>query len=147
MRHLTAMRSGGGRLVVVDPRLTQTAKMADLHLQVTPGTDLALALGLLHIAIAEGYADADYLAARTTGFEDVRTSVSAWWPERVERVTGVPVARMREAVRILGEAERAMVLTGRGPSSTPRAPTRSPRSSTWRSPSGCPAVRAPATAA
>ncbi|MBD3145445.1 molybdopterin oxidoreductase family protein [Microbispora bryophytorum] len=114
VRHLTAMRSGGGRLVVVDPRLTQTAKMADLHLQVTPGTDLALALGLLHIAIAEGYADADYLAARTTGFEDVRTSVSAWWPERVERVTGVPVARMREAVRILGEAERAMVLTGRG---------------------------------
>ncbi|MGI5156891.1 molybdopterin oxidoreductase family protein [Microbispora sp. CA-102843] len=114
VRHLTAMRSGGGRLVVVDPRLTQTAKMADLHLQVTPGTDLALALGLLHIAIAEGYADLDYLAARTSGFEEVRTSVSAWWPERVERVTGVPVAHMREAVRILGEAERAMVLTGRG---------------------------------
>ncbi|MGW5264162.1 molybdopterin oxidoreductase family protein [Microbispora sp. NPDC004025] len=114
VRHLTAMRSGGGRLVVVDPRLTQTAKMADLHLQVTPGTDLALALGLLHIAIADGYADLDYLAARTTGFEAVRTSVSAWWPERVERVTGVPVARMREAVRILGEAGRAMVLTGRG---------------------------------
>ncbi|WP_328855878.1 molybdopterin oxidoreductase family protein [Microbispora hainanensis] len=114
VRHLSAMRSGGGRLVVVDPRVTQTAKMADLHLQVTPGTDLALALGLLHIAIADGYADLDYLAARTTGFEEVRTSVSAWWPERVERVTGVPVARMREAVRILGEAERAMVLTGRG---------------------------------
>ncbi|XVQ90316.1 molybdopterin oxidoreductase family protein [Microbispora siamensis] len=114
VRHLTAMRSWGGRLVVVDPRLTQTAKMADLHLQVTPGTDLALALGLLHIAIADGYADLDYLAARTTGFEAVRTSVSAWWPERVERVTGVPVAHMREAVRILGEAERAMVLTGRG---------------------------------
>ncbi|MEU6427929.1 molybdopterin oxidoreductase family protein [Microbispora sp. NPDC046973] len=114
VRHLSAMRSAGGRLVVVDPRLTQTAKMADLHLQVTPGTDLALALGLLHIAIADGYADLDYLAARTTGFEEVRTSVSAWWPERVERVTGVPVAQMREAVRILGEAERAMVLTGRG---------------------------------
>ncbi|MFF4127314.1 molybdopterin oxidoreductase family protein [Microbispora rosea] len=114
VRHLSAMRSGGGRLVVVDPRVTQTAKTADLHLQVTPGTDLALALGLLHIAIADGYADLDYLAARTTGFEEVRTSVSAWWPERVERVTGVPVAQMREAVRILGEAERAMVLTGRG---------------------------------
>ncbi|MEV5743992.1 molybdopterin oxidoreductase family protein [Microbispora rosea] len=114
VRHLSAMRSGGGRLVVVDPRVTQTAKSADLHLQVTPGTDLALALGLLHIAIADGYADLDYMAARTTGFEEVRTSVSAWWPERVERVTGVPVAQMREAVRILGEAERAMVLTGRG---------------------------------
>ncbi|GIH57782.1 molybdopterin oxidoreductase [Microbispora rosea subsp. aerata] len=114
VRHLTAMRSRGGKLVVADPRVTQTAKMADLHLQLTPGTDLALALGLLHIAIADGYADLDYLAARTTGFEEVRTSVSVWWPERVERVTGVPVAHMREAVRILGEAERAMVLTGRG---------------------------------
>lgn len=114
VRHLTAMRGRGGRLVVIDPRVTQTAKLADLHLQATPGTDLALALGLLHIAVAEGYADLGYLAARTTGFEAVRTSVSAWWPERVERVTGVPVAQMREAVRILGTAGRAMILTGRG---------------------------------
>ncbi|ETK38036.1 molybdopterin oxidoreductase [Microbispora sp. ATCC PTA-5024] len=114
VRHLSAMRARGGRLVVTDPRLTPTARLADLHLQVTPGTDLALALGLLHIAIAEGHADLGYLAARTTGFEQVRTSVSAWWPERVERITGVPVARMREAVRILGEAPRAIVLTGRG---------------------------------
>ncbi|GAA0374173.1 molybdopterin oxidoreductase family protein [Microbispora corallina] len=114
VRHLSAMRARGGRLVVADPRLTPTARLADLHLQVTPGTDLALALGLLHIAIAEGHADLGYLAARTTGFEQVRTSVSAWWPERVERITGVPVAQMREAVRILGEAPRAMVLTGRG---------------------------------
>ncbi|KAA9377531.1 molybdopterin oxidoreductase family protein [Microbispora cellulosiformans] len=114
VRHLTAMRSRGGRLVMIDPRLTQTARLADLHLQATPGTDLALALGLLHIAVAEGYADLGYLTARTTGFEAVRDSVSAWWPERVERLTGVPVAQMREAVRILGEAGRAMILTGRG---------------------------------
>ncbi|MBP2703646.1 molybdopterin oxidoreductase family protein [Microbispora sp. RL4-1S] len=114
VRHLSEMRAGGGRLIVVDPRLTQTARRADLHLQVTPGTDLALALGLLHIAVADGHADLGYLESRTTGFEAVRTSVSAWWPERVERVTGVPVALMREAVRILGEASRAMVLTGRG---------------------------------
>ncbi|MEW9529637.1 molybdopterin oxidoreductase family protein [Microbispora sp. NPDC049125] len=114
VRHLTAMRGRGGKLVVIDPRLTQTARLADLHLQVTPGTDLALALGLLHLAIADGYADLGYLAERTSGFEAVRTSVSAWWPERVERVTGVPIALMREAVRILGTADRAMILTGRG---------------------------------
>ncbi|MFC7388395.1 molybdopterin oxidoreductase family protein [Sphaerisporangium rhizosphaerae] len=101
-------------LIVVDPRQTRTAKQAALHLKVTPGTDLALALGLLHIAITEGYADQDYIAARTTGFDAVRESVAAWWPERVERITGVPVASMRQAVHLLGTARKAMILTGRG---------------------------------
>ncbi|GAA3101739.1 molybdopterin oxidoreductase family protein [Streptosporangium carneum] len=114
VRHLAAMRDRGGRLVVVDPRATATAGQADLHLQPTPGTDLALALGLLHIVIAEGHVDEDYVTRRTSGFDAVRTSVAAWWPERVERITGVPVARMRLAVEMLGGAARAAILTGRG---------------------------------
>ncbi|MEU8318088.1 molybdopterin oxidoreductase family protein [Nonomuraea sp. NPDC048881] len=109
VRHLS-----GPRLIVVDPRRTPTARLAWLHLQPTPGTDLALALGLLHLAIADDLVDADYVAARTTGFDDVRTSLAAWWPERVERVTGVPVHRMRQAVRALAAAGNAYVLTGRG---------------------------------
>ncbi|MDH2430153.1 molybdopterin oxidoreductase family protein [Sphaerisporangium sp. TRM90804] len=108
MRHLPA------GLIVADPRETRTAARARLHLRVTPGTDLALALGLLHIAITEGYADPAYIEARTTGFQEVRASVASWWPERAERVTGVPVAQMREAVRLLGTAGRAMIITGRG---------------------------------
>ncbi|MBB2913782.1 assimilatory nitrate reductase catalytic subunit [Streptosporangium becharense] len=114
VRHLATMRERGGRLVVIDPRVTATARQADLHLQPTPGTDLALALALLHIVIAEGHVDEDYVAARTNGFDAVRTSVAAWWPERVERVTGVPVALMRAAVEILAGADRAAILTGRG---------------------------------
>ncbi|MGC5012174.1 molybdopterin oxidoreductase family protein [Streptosporangium sp. DT93] len=114
VRHLAAMREAGGRLIVIDPRVTATARQADLHLQPTPGTDLALALGLLHIVVAQGDVDEDYVAARTSGFEAVRTSVAAWWPERVERITGVPVARMRAAVDILAAAGRAAILTGRG---------------------------------
>ncbi|MFI6453606.1 molybdopterin oxidoreductase family protein [Streptosporangium amethystogenes] len=114
VRHLTAMRAAGGRLIVIDPRATATARQADLHLQPTPGTDLALALGLLHIVVAEDEVDEDYVAARTSGFDAVRTSVAAWWPERVERITGVPVARMRAAVTILVGASRAAILTGRG---------------------------------
>jgi assimilatory nitrate reductase catalytic subunit len=109
VRHLT-----GPRLIVIDPRRTATAKLAWLHLQPTPGTDLALALGLLHLLIADGLVDEEYVAARTTGFDQVRTSLTSWWPERVERITGVPVARMREAVRALAYAERAAILTGRG---------------------------------
>ncbi|TDC82125.1 molybdopterin-dependent oxidoreductase [Actinomadura sp. 7K507] len=114
MRHLTEMRDGGGALIVVDPRRTATVRQADLHLQPVPGTDIALANGLLHLLIAEGLADEDYIAARTTGFGAVRTVVNAYWPDRVERITGVPVPRMREAVRLLARAGRAHVLTARG---------------------------------
>nr|WP_276206315.1 molybdopterin-dependent oxidoreductase [Thermoactinospora rubra] len=102
------------RLIVIDPRRTATARLAWLHLQPAPGTDLALALGLLHLVIAEGLLDKGYIAERTTGFEAVRTSLASWWPERVERVTGVPVARMRQAVHALAGAAKAVVLTGRG---------------------------------
>ncbi|MEO3868927.1 molybdopterin-dependent oxidoreductase [Nonomuraea sp. B12E4] len=109
VRHLD-----GPRLIVIDPRRTQTARLAWLHLQPTPGTDLALALGLLHVAVADELVDEVYVAARTTGFEDVRTSLASWWPERVERITGVPVHQMRQAVRALAAARNAYVLTGRG---------------------------------
>jgi assimilatory nitrate reductase catalytic subunit len=101
-------------LIVVDPRATPTARLAALHLQPTPGTDLALANGLLHIAIIEGHLDADYVAARTTGFDDVRRTVASYWPGRVERITGVPVADQFTAVAMLAAADRAFVLTARG---------------------------------
>ncbi|MCO5971204.1 molybdopterin oxidoreductase family protein [Actinoallomurus soli] len=114
VRHLTAQRERGGRLIVVDPRETATARRADLHLQVTPGTDLALANGLLHLAITEGLIDKAYLDERAEGFEAVRTVINGYWPERVERITGVPVPAMRAAVRMLGEAANALILTARG---------------------------------
>jgi len=114
VRHLAAQQERGGRLIVVDPRETPTARRADLHLQLTPGTDLALANGLLHLAMTEGLIDEEYLARRTSGLDAVRTVVNAYWPERVERITGVPVPRMREAARLLGTATRALILTARG---------------------------------
>ncbi|MEO3794202.1 molybdopterin-dependent oxidoreductase [Nonomuraea sp. B10E15] len=109
LRHLS-----GARLIVIDPRRTRTAKEAWLHLQPAPGTDLALALGMSHLAIADELVDETYVAARTAGFEEVRTSLAGWWPERVERITGVPVHQMRQAVRALAAAGNAYVLTGRG---------------------------------
>ncbi|WP_020646403.1 molybdopterin oxidoreductase family protein [Amycolatopsis balhimycina] len=107
-------RAAGARHIVVDPRATPTALGSALHLQPVPGTDLALANGLLHLAIREGFVDEEYVAARTAGFDAVRRAVRAYWPDRVERITGVPTAAMREAVRLLGEASSAMVLTARG---------------------------------
>jgi assimilatory nitrate reductase catalytic subunit len=118
MRHLAAQRANGGKLIVADPRATATARQADLHLRPTPGTDLALANGLLHIAISEGLVDEAYVAERTSGFDVVRTAVNAYWPDRVERITGVPVPHLRAAVHLLagdGNADHtALILTARG---------------------------------
>ncbi|WP_460366964.1 molybdopterin oxidoreductase family protein, partial [Actinocorallia lasiicapitis] len=101
MRHTAEMRSRGGSLIVIDPRRTATVAQADLHLQPVPGTDLALANGLLHLAVTEGLADLAYLESRTEGFSSVLRVAHTYWPERVERLTGVPLPRMREAVRLL----------------------------------------------
>ena len=90
MQYFEAQRENGGKLIVADPRLTPTAQRADLHLRLIPGTDAALANGLLHILVRDGLIDTDYIAERTEGFEPVRNLVATYWPERVERITGVP---------------------------------------------------------
>ncbi|MFF8353771.1 molybdopterin oxidoreductase family protein [Streptomyces chartreusis] len=115
LRYFTELRENGGTLIVVDPRRTRTAEQADLHLAPRPGTDLALALGLLHLVVAEGRVDEEYVQERTAGWEDARAAAMAHWPEYVERITGVPVPQLREAVRMFCEPEHAMVLTARGP--------------------------------
>ena len=108
-------RLGQGRsLVVVDPRRTTTADAATLHLAPQPGTDLALANGLLFLAIELGLVDEAYVAARTTGWDAVRRTVAGYWPGRVERVTGVSEPELRQALRLLTDARTAMILTARG---------------------------------
>ncbi|MFD7686595.1 molybdopterin oxidoreductase family protein [Streptomyces sp. NPDC059781] len=115
LRYFTELRENGGTLIVVDPRRTKTAEQADLHLAPRPGTDLALALGLLHLIVAEGRTDEAYIRERTSGWEETRAAAMAHWPEYVERITGVPVPELREVVRMFCEPEAAMVLTARGP--------------------------------
>ncbi|HEX5728107.1 molybdopterin oxidoreductase family protein [Microbacterium sp.] len=115
--HLTGAQDAGG-LIVVDPRRTATARLTDegrgIHLQPTPGTDLALLLGLTHIVLAEGLADAAYLADRTVGSDSLRRSVAGWWPERVASVTGVPAPTLRTVARRLAAGTGVYILTGRG---------------------------------
>jgi assimilatory nitrate reductase catalytic subunit len=105
---------GTGGLIVVDPRRTPTVELAGLHLQPAPGTDLALALGILHAVVAEGRLADQYIAERTSGFAETRRSVLAWWPERVERITGVAAADQRRVAAVLAGARNAYVLTARG---------------------------------
>ncbi|MFC8097448.1 molybdopterin oxidoreductase family protein [Streptomyces sp. NPDC057363] len=115
LRYFTELRENGGTLIVVDPRRTKTAEQADLHLAPRPGTDLALALGMLHLVVAEGRVDERYVEERTAGWEDARAAAMGHWPEYVERITGVSVPELREAVRMFCAPEAAMVLTARGP--------------------------------
>ncbi|MEV4950290.1 molybdopterin oxidoreductase family protein [Streptomyces sp. NPDC053755] len=115
LRYLTELKENGGKLIVVDPRRTRTAEQADLHLAPRPGTDLALALGLLHLVVSEGRTDEEFIRERTEGWEAARAGAMSHWPELVERITGVPVPLLRDAMRMFCDAESGMVLTARGP--------------------------------
>ena len=115
VQYFDDQRTRGGTLIVADPRRTATAALARVHLQLAPGTDAALANGLLHVAVRDRLIDRDFIATRTTGFEAVRHVVGSYWPDRVERITGVPARQIVEAAHVLGEATTGMIMTARGP--------------------------------
>lgn len=120
VQHLQGARDSGG-LIVADPRRSATAAFTGdgggIHLQPTPGTDLALLLGISHVVVHEGLADAEYLQNRTTGYPAIARSLAAFWPERVQSITGVPATLIRETARRLADGARrggSYILTGRG---------------------------------
>ncbi len=114
MRYFEEQRRAGGALIVVDPRRTATAACAAAHLGIAPGSDAALANGLLHVLVRDRLIDEAYVAERTEGFESARAAAAAYWPGRVERLTGVAEARVEEVARRLARSRTAMVLTARG---------------------------------
>jgi anaerobic selenocysteine-containing dehydrogenase len=83
-------RRNGARFYVIDPVSTRTAKLADRHFAIYPGSDQALALGMMHVIIGEGLHDADYVANYTNGFDALAELARAYPPERVEQLTGIP---------------------------------------------------------
>jgi assimilatory nitrate reductase catalytic subunit len=120
VQHLKGTRDAGG-LIVVDPRRSATAAFTGdgggLHLQPLPGTDLALLLGISHVVIHENLADTAYIGERTSGYSAVARSVNAFWPERVQSITGVPAELIRETARRLAAGAGmggSYILTGRG---------------------------------
>src|SRR5689334_23083801 len=96
------------RLVVADPRRTATAAEADVHLAPRLGTNVALMNGLLHLIIASGRIDREFIAAHTVGFEALADVVAKWTPDRVAEVTHIPEERLRAAADILGAAGRVV---------------------------------------
>jgi anaerobic selenocysteine-containing dehydrogenase len=92
-------RRKGAKLAVIDPYRTRTAKLADWYLPINPGTDAALAIGLMHVIINEGLFDADYVSRHTIGFEDLKARAQQYPPERVADWTGISADDIRKLAR------------------------------------------------
>ncbi|EHB58416.1 Nitrate reductase., NADPH--hemoprotein reductase [Mycolicibacterium rhodesiae JS60] len=94
----------GAKLIVVDPRRTTTAERADLHLAITPGTDLALLNGLLHLLVESGCIDHDFIAEHTEGWEAMPEFLADYPPARVAEITGLAEADIRRAADMIAAA-------------------------------------------
>jgi anaerobic selenocysteine-containing dehydrogenase len=108
-KRVAALRARGGRFVVVDPRRTESADVADEHLPIRPGTDVFLLLGLLHEVFAAGRADLGHLAGRVAGLETLRDSVLSFDPAQLAARTGVPPERVAALARDIADEPRALV--------------------------------------
>ncbi|MDH5491304.1 MAG: formate dehydrogenase subunit alpha, partial [Myxococcales bacterium] len=105
---------GGAKLISIDPRHTELAKLADVHLALSPGSNVAVVNALQHVIAKEGWIDEAFIAAHTEGFETYREGLGEYTPEWAEAISSVPAAQIREAARIYGQAERAIILWGLG---------------------------------
>jgi len=102
----------GVKLIVVDPRPTECAKEADIWLQLRPGTDGALALGMLNVIINEGIYDREFVERWCLGFEELKALVQRYPPEKVAQVTGVPAEQIIEAARVFANAPAGVITWG-----------------------------------
>ncbi len=102
------------KVIVVDPRRTDTAREADLHLPILPGTDVALFNAMLHVMLWENMADTDYIAAHTNGFDALRATVREYSPEAVAGLCGVPAADIITAARWFGKSPATLSLYCQG---------------------------------
>ncbi|HMK31046.1 MAG TPA: molybdopterin-dependent oxidoreductase [Terriglobales bacterium] len=102
-------RRAGAKLVVIDPYRTRTADCADWYLPITPGTDVALALAMMHIIIGENLYDGDYVARHTTGFEGLRERVKDYPPERVAEWTGITASDIYKLAREYASVRPAVI--------------------------------------
>ncbi|MBT2502866.1 molybdopterin oxidoreductase family protein [Curtobacterium sp. ISL-83] len=109
MRVLDRLAGPNPPLVVcVDPRETEVARLADVHLAIRPGTNLALMNGLIRELFENGWVDEDYTAAHTIGIDGLRKAVAPWTPEAVAETCGLDAADVRRAAEIIGTSERVL---------------------------------------
>jgi anaerobic selenocysteine-containing dehydrogenase len=96
-------------LIVVDPRVTKTAMMADIHLPLKPRSDIALINGIAHILIRDGLVDREYIAAHASGFEELAAYVRSYNPQHVAKLTGLSVTQIEHVAMLYGRAKAAFI--------------------------------------
>ena len=111
-RHLAAAKRRGAHIVTIDVRETEAAAQSDEVLLLRPGTDAALALGMMHVIVAEGLYDREFVARRTVGFDRLAAHVREHTPEWAAAVTGIPVERIGALARRYATTRPAMILLG-----------------------------------
>jgi anaerobic selenocysteine-containing dehydrogenase len=107
-------RSRGTPIIAIDPLRTRTAAQCDDWIAIRPGTDAALALGIMHVTFAQGLEDRDYLARHTLGEEQLRARVVEYSPDRVERITGIAAAKIVELAERYGRSRAAFIRVNYG---------------------------------
>ncbi|AJR05444.1 formate dehydrogenase subunit alpha [Photobacterium gaetbulicola] len=107
-------KQAGATLIVVDPRVTRLAKLADIHLQLQPGTNTALINAMLHVIIANRWHDQAFVEQRCEGFEALAKHVEKVTPESVEALTGLDPQLIRQAAEYYSQSERSMIMYGMG---------------------------------
>ncbi|KIL42709.1 molybdopterin-containing oxidoreductase family protein [Jeotgalibacillus soli] len=110
-----ARKQNGAKIIVIDVHKNQTARLADWFIPILPGTDTALALGLMHILFAENMADSSFLEQYTVGHEELREHVVQYDPVTVSGITGVPVEDILQLARMYGKTSPAFIRIGNGP--------------------------------
>lgn len=114
MPYIWGARDRGAKMIVIDPRQTKTALVADVHLDVRPGTDIALVNGLIYLLIKEKMIDNNFIENHTVGFTELDQLTKNYTPEVVAEITGVSVEKITEAARLFGQAKNGYVLFARG---------------------------------
>lgn len=109
---LLEAQKNGAKIVVIDPVRTRTAKAADWHIAIKPGTDGALALGMMNVIIAEDLIDHDYVKNYTVGFEELKERASHYPPERVAEITGISAEDIRKLAREYATTPPAAIRQG-----------------------------------
>ena len=104
----------GAKMIVMDPRGQSLMRHAEIMIQHTAGSDVAVLNALMHVIIHENLYDEEYVETRTEGFEDLKLHLQQFSPEKMEAQCGVPADKLRSAAKLFGNAKRAMIFWGMG---------------------------------
>ena len=124
IRRLQAEQQRGLQMIVVDPRRTELATRADVHLQIIPGTDAVLFAGIIHVLLAEDLIDREFCDRWVNGVDNLRAAVATFTPDRVATVCGVNEDELIGAARLFGSGRTGMATGGTGPDMAARQPRR-----------------------